>query len=151
MLARGCQYVLYSSYPPTGFRLSTHGEHPIRRGEGQGSVIDVTGLDKSQTRTRMLLRGLHRVTLHRSRDLDGDGLEDLILNTYGDGNLNSYGGRFALYWQTPEFAALWQDAVAEILYGPLEGALVEDVLVDHVGMISSDMGDFNGDGRTSWR
>jgi len=131
----------------TGFRLSTHGEHPIRRGEGQGSVIDVTGLAKNQTRTRMLLRGLHRVTLHRSHDLDGDGLEDIIINTYGDGILSSYGGRFAIYWRTPEFAELWQDAPEEIPYGPLQGALVEDVLVNRVGMISSDVGDFNGDGK----
>lgn len=131
----------------SGFRLSTHGEHPIQRGRGQGSVIDVTGLDRGQPRARMLLRGLHRVTLHRSHDLDGDGLEDVIVNTYGDGNLTSYGGRFALYWQTPDFAERWQDAPAEIPYGPLEGALVEDVLVDRVGMISSAVGDFNGDGR----
>ena len=131
----------------SGFRLSTHGEHPIRRGEGQGSVIDVTGLAKNQPRSRMLLRGLHRVTLHRTHDLDGDGLEDLILNTYGDGIMASYGGHFSIYWQTPEFAELWQDAPAEIPYGPLQGALVEDVLVDRVGMISSDVGDFNGDGK----
>lgn len=130
----------------TGFRLSTHGEHPIQRGEGQGSVIDVTGLDQGQPRTRMLLRGLHRVTLHRSHDLDGDGLKDIVVNTYGDGNLTSYGGRFAIYWQMPEFAELWQDAPAEIPYGPLTGALMEDVLVDRVGMISSAVADFDGDG-----
>ncbi len=131
----------------TGIRLSTHGEHPIERGNPQGSITDVTGLNKGETRARMLAKGLHRVTMHRTHDMDGDGLDDIVVNTYGDGNLSSFGGRFALYWQTPEYVSLWEDAAAEIPYGPLEGALKETILVDRVGMISSAVGDFNNDGR----
>ncbi|UCG74101.1 MAG: VCBS repeat-containing protein, partial [Chromatiales bacterium] len=131
----------------TGIRVSTHGEHPIERGKGQGSVTDVAGLNKGESRVRMLLKGLHRVTMHRTHDMDGDGLVDIVVNSFGDGILSNYGGRLVLYWQTPEYTSLWEDAAAEIPPGPLEGALEENVLLDRVGMISSAIGDFNDDGR----
>ena len=130
-----------------GIRLSTHGEHPIEHGKARGSITDITGLDSGETRLRMLVKGMHRVTMHRTHDMDGDGLADILVNTYGDGALSSFGGRFAIYWQTPEFNSLWEDAAAEIPAGPLEGALEENILVDRVGMISSAVGDFNDDGR----
>ena len=131
----------------TGVRLSTHGEHPIERDNAQGSVIDIAGLDGSEARVRMLAKGMHRLTMHQTHDLDGDDLGDIVVNTYGDGILSNFGGRFALLWQTPEYAALWDEAPAEIPAGPLKGALDETILIDRVGMISSAVGDFNDDGR----
>ena len=120
----------------TGIRVSTHGKHPFEKGNPQGFVADVAGLDKDEARVRMLAKGLHRTTLHRTHDMNGDGLDDIVVNTFGDGNLASYGGALRIYWQTPEYAALWEDAAEEIPQGPLKGALEETILVEHVGMIS---------------
>ena len=131
----------------TGVRLSTHGKHPIEGDNAVGSIIDVTGLDEGSVRNRMLVQGLHRVAMHQTQDLDGDGREDLLVNTYGDGIFSSFGGQLSLYWQTPEYASLWDAAPAEIPAGPLQGAFEESVLVNQVGMISSAIGDFNDDGR----
>jgi hypothetical protein len=65
----------------------------------------------------------------------------------GDGLAQSHGGALSIYWQTPEFTGLWQDAPAEIPAGMLEGALRETVLIKQVGMISSAIADFNNDGK----
>jgi len=131
----------------TGIRLSTHGKHPIERDIPTGAIVDITDLHEGAARNRMLVNGLHRVTMHQTHDMDGDGREDIVVNTYGDGILSSFGGLFSLYWQTPDYRSLWEQAPAEIPRGPLEGALEETVLVEHVGMISSAVGDFNDDGR----
>jgi hypothetical protein len=130
-----------------GVRVSTHGKHPFEEGNPQGYIADVAGLDKDETQVRMLVRGLHRTTLHRTHDMDIDGLSDIVVNTFGDGNLASYGGKLSLYWQTPEFSNLWEDAAEMIPSGTLKGALEETILVEHVGMISSAIADFNDDGK----
>lgn len=130
----------------TGFRLSQHGEMPVQEGKGQATITDWTGFGTGEVRTRMLVNGLHRITQIHTRDLNGDGLGDIVATMFGDGNLGSGGGRFSVFWQTPDFARLWQDAPATIPNGPLEGALRETVLVERAGMISSQVADFNNDG-----
>jgi hypothetical protein len=131
----------------TGIRLSTHGEFPLELGNAQGYIMDWDGFGEENSQKRMLVNGVHRITQHKTRDLDGDGLDDILLNTFGDGILVNYGGLLSIFWQSPEYAELWKDAPAEIPHGPLEGALEETVLSNHTGMISSAIGDFNGDGR----
>ncbi|MFT4824052.1 MAG: hypothetical protein ACJAUG_001136 [Halioglobus sp.] len=130
----------------TGVRVSTHGKHPMG-GQPSGSIIDVTGLHEGATRSRMLVKGLHRVSMHQTQDMDGDGRGDIAINTYGDGIFSNFGGKFSLLWQTPEYPSLWEQAPAEIPIGTLEGALEETALVNQVGMISSAIGDFNDDGK----
>jgi hypothetical protein len=131
----------------TGIRLGQHGEMPVEEGNGQATIIDWTGFDTGEPRARMLVNGLHRITQLHTHDLDGDGLDDIVASMFGDGNQNVGGGRFSIFWQTADYAELWEDAPAEIPHGPLEGALRETVLVERAGMISSQIADFNNDGR----
>lgn len=130
-----------------GIRVVQHGEMPVQIGNGQATVVDWTGFGAGEARARMLVGGLHRITQMHNHDMNGDGLDDIVVSMFGDGNQNVGGGRFSIFWQTPEFAELWKDAPDEIPDGPLEGALRETVLVDRAGMISSQIADFNGDGK----
>ena len=131
----------------TGFRLSVHGENPMQIGNGQATITDWTGFDTRESRTRMLVNGLHRITQHQTHDLNGDGLDDIVATMFGNGNLATGGGRFSIFWQTPEFAELWEDAPVEIPRGPLDGALRETVLMDRAGIMHTGIADFNHDGR----
>lgn len=130
----------------TGFRLSQHGEMPIQEGNGQATITDWTGFGSGEVRTRMLVNGMHRITQHHTQDLNGDGLDDIVATMFGDGNQGSGGGRFSIFWQTEDFAELWEDAPAQIPNGPMAGGLRETVLVERAGMISSQISDFNNDG-----
>ena len=129
----------------TGIRVSVHGEFPLDLGNPQGYITDWDGFGTSDSTQRMLVNGLHRITQHKTYDMDGDGLDDILVNTFGDGNIVNYGGQISIFWQTPGFAAIWPNAPTEIPHGPLEGALEETILSDHVGMISTAIGDFNND------
>ena len=131
----------------TGIRLSVHGVFPIQPGNPRGYISDWTGFDTRESRARMVVNGLHRITQHQTHDMNGDGLEDIVATMFGDGNLEVGGGRFSIFWQTPEFAGLWEDAPAEIPRGPLEGALRETVLMERAGIMSTGIADFNNDGR----
>jgi hypothetical protein len=131
----------------TGIRVSVHGQFPVEAGNPKGYITDWTGFDTRESRGRMVVSGIHRITEHHTHDLNGDGLEDIVATMFGDGNLGVGGGRFSVYWQTPEFAELWEDAPAEIPFGPLEGALRETVLLERAGMIGSTIADFNNDGK----
>ena len=128
-----------------GIRLSQHGEMPVQEGKGQATITDWTGFETGEPRSRMLVGGMHRITQMQTADLNGDGLEDILATMFGDGNQGSGGGRFSIFWQTPEFAMLWENAPDKIPNGPLEGALTETVLLQRAGMISAQIADFNND------
>ena len=132
----------------TGIRMSTYGEFPVEPGNGQSYIADLDGFgeDGQETRERMLVNGLHRIVQMHTHDMDGDGLDDIVATQMGDGLAQSHGGALSIYWQTPEFTRLWQDAPAEVP-AMLEGALRETVLINQVGMISSAIADFNNDGK----
>ena len=131
----------------TGVRLSAHGWAPLDVGKGNGHITDFTGLETGKPQRRMLLGGAYRIAQSHNHDLNGDGLEDIVVAKYGDGNQHVHGGGLSILWQTPEFAEIWKDAPAEIPRGPLEGALRETVLTNHVGPVGSAIADFNNDGR----
>ena len=131
----------------SGIRLTIHGENPMEIGNGQATITDWTGFGTRESRTRMLANGLQRITQHLTHDLNGDGLEDILVTMFGNGNLAVGGGRFSIFWQTPEFAELWEDAPAEIPQGPLQGALRETVLMERAGIMHTGIADFNQDGR----
>ena len=131
----------------TGIRLSVHGEFPPEPGNGQAYIADWDGFDTREARARMLVNGVHRITQINTHDLNGDGLEDITVSMFGDGNLAVGEGRFSIFWQTPEFARAWQDAPDEIPHGTLEGTLSETVLMNRAGPIGFDIADFNGDDR----
>ena len=131
----------------SGVRLSVHGEFPVQPGNPEGYISDWTGFDTRESRSRMVVNGLHRITQHQTHDLNGDGLEDIVATMFGDGNLDVGGGRFSIFWQTPDFAEVWEDAPAEIPLGPLDGGLRETVLMERAGVMSAGIADFTGDGR----
>lgn len=132
----------------TGIRLSTHGNMPIDSPEQRaGSIIDWTDFGTEKQQARMLINGIQRVTQHHTHDLNGDGLEDIIVPMFGDGNLGVGDGRFTIFWQTPEYEKMWQDAPAGNPPGPLEGAFREEVLMELAGPVAARIADFNKDGR----
>ena len=127
----------------TGIRMSVHGQFPVEEGNPKGYIVDWARFDARESRARMVVKGLHRVTEHHTYDLNGDGLEDIVATMFGDGNLAVGGGRFSIFWQTPEYAEIWEDAPVEIPVGPLEGALRETVLLERAGILL-DSGDIFG-------
>ena len=131
----------------TGIRVSVHGEFPPEIGNGQSYIADWDGFDTREARARMLVNGFHRITQINTHDLNGDGLDDITATMFGEGNLATGGGRFSVFWQTPEFADARQDGPAEIPRGTLQGTLRETVLMDRAGPIGSQIADFNGDDR----
>ena len=131
---------------PTGLRISLHGTHPVIAKDPKGQVIDWE-LDGKRSRVRMLANGFSRITQMHTQDLNGDGLQDIVVTGFGDGMLTVGGGRFSILWQTPEYARMYANAPAEIPQGPLPGAFKETVLMDRAGMIGTAIADFNADGR----
>ena len=104
-----------------GFRLSLLGDFDKDRGRGQ--VIDVVREDGA-LRARPVVEDFHRLTQARTADLDGDGLEDLLLCGFGD-----YGvGRVSVLWGRPG------------------GGWEEEILVDRSGAVAVEPRDFDGDG-----
>jgi hypothetical protein len=97
---------------------------------------------------RLLANGFSRITQTHTVDMDGDGLDDVVVTSFADGMLEGGGGRgkLAVLWQTPLFSKQWPSASAE---APLSarGALEETVLLPRAGMIGTVVGDFNNDGK----
>jgi hypothetical protein len=131
----------------TGIRLGVHGEFPIRPGEGEGYITDLVGFANGETTEHMLVNGMHRIIQLHTIDMNDDGLDDIVANTYGDGIGTYFGGGVSIYYQQPGYPDHWANAPAEIPRGILEGALIENKLLYLVGTISSVVDDFNNDGK----
>jgi len=129
----------------TGVRLVTHGHFPMSK-VGIARITDWE-FEGGKQRARMLVNGKQRLVQHHSVDMNGDGLVDIVANAFGDGIFQDANSLLALYYQTPEYSKLWQDAPAEISPGPLPGALREKIVAVDSGLIGSTIADFNNDGR----
>ncbi len=129
----------------TGMRLVTHGRFPMTK-VGIGRITDWEFEGKTP-RARMLINGEQRLVEHHTVDMNGDGLPDIVANAFGDGYADGAKSVLAIFYQTPGYQKLWQDAPAEIPPGPLAGALRENVLDRTAGLIGNTIADFNNDGR----
>ncbi len=129
----------------TGVRVVTHGRFPMSK-VGIARITDWE-FEDGQSRARMLVNGKQRFVQHHTIDMNGDGLTDIVANAFGDGIFQDAYSELAIYYQTPEYAKLWQDAPTEIAPGMLPGALRERVIATDAGLIGSTIADFNNDGR----
>lgn len=129
----------------TGMRLVTHGRFPMTK-VGLGRITDWE-FDGKEPRARMLINGEQRLVEHHTVDMNGDGLPDIVANAFGDGYADGAKSVLTIFYQTPGYTKLWQDAPAEIPPGPLAGALREKVLDRTAGLIGNTIADFNNDGR----
>lgn len=130
----------------TGIRFAAHGEFPPERGNGQSFITDLVGFSAGDKTEHMLLYGRHRIINVHTVDMNADGLPDIVLNSFGDGLNNDFGGGLTILWQQPEYAKIWPNGPAMIPAGALEGALREELVLDQVGAISSSVADLDNDG-----
>lgn len=128
----------------TGVRVVEHGRFPMTE-VGIARISDWT-LENGELRARMLVNGKQRFVQHDTVDMNGDGLADIVANAFGDGVQEDARSELSIYYQTPEFAKLWEDAAAEIPPGMLPGGLRESILARDAGLIDSAVADFNDDG-----
>lgn len=131
----------------TGVRVSTVSDGIQKEPKMTSKVFDIERIDGDKLRKRTLVSGHHRITQHFTKDINGDDLEDIVLVAYGDGVFADAKSVAAIYWQTPEYQELWNNAPASIPAGPLPGAFRETVLTNRAGAIGIGIGDFNQDGK----
>jgi len=128
----------------TGMRLVTHGRFPM----SQVGIARITDweFDDEDGHARMLVNGKQRFVQHHTVDMNGDGLDDIVANAFGDGIFQDANSELSIYYQTPEYADIYPDAPAEIAPGMLPGALRESIIATDAGLIGSTIADFNNDG-----
>lgn len=131
----------------TGIRLSGHGEFPIVPGSGEAYITDLVGFSSGDKSEHMLVYGKHRIIQAHTVDMNGDGLDDIVANMFGDGVGVDFGGGLSVFWQEPGYAEAWKNAPEQIPAGVLNGALRESQLINQVGAIGSTVADFDNDGR----
>jgi FG-GAP-like repeat len=129
----------------TGVRVLTHGRFPMTK-VGLATLTDLE-FEGNTARPRMLVNGKQRFVEHHDVDMNGDGLKDIVANAFGDGIFGDAQAELTIFWQTPEYAALWPSAPAEIAPGVLPGALRETNISKQSGMIGSAVADMNNDGK----
>ncbi len=127
-----------------GARVLTHGRFPMTE-VGLAAMTDID-FNGEEPRARMLVNGKQRYVEHHDVDMDGDGLEDIVTNAFGDGIFGDSNSELVVNWRTPDFDRIYADAAAEIPPGVLEGALVETIVSDQSGLIGSAVADMNNDG-----
>ena len=128
-----------------GARVVEHGRFPMSR-VGIARISDWE-FDGENLRPRMLVNGKQRFVQHHNRDMNGDGLVDIVANAFGDGIFDDAESELTIFYQTPEFEQAWREAPAEIPPGVLDGALRESIISRDSGTIGSTIADFNNDGR----
>ena len=128
-----------------GYRIATIGALDMDRGNGR--IVDLTLARKGPPSQAALLSGAHRLTHIVSRDLDGDGREDLVAVEFGDGYGPPGRGRLSVLWATPRFEEVVAKGAKAIPTGPLSGALEQTTLMAEAGPLNVVVDDFNGDGR----
>ncbi|MCG3170122.1 MAG: hypothetical protein CALGDGBN_01659 [Pseudomonadales bacterium] len=135
---------IHMTLTDTGVRVLTHGRFPMTK-VGIAALTDWE-FDGTTPRARMLVNGKQRFVEHQMADMNGDGLEDIVANAFGDGIAGDAQAELTIFWQTPEFRARWQDAPATIPPGVLSGALRETIVSNQGGLIGSAVGDIDNDG-----
>jgi len=106
-----------------GVRIALAGD--FARDARQGRVVDLP-IDEHGTpgAPRVVLDGLHRTIEARTRDLDGDGADDLVVVGFGDGVGQGF-GKVSIYWSERD----------------------EQVLLDRAGGLGAEIVDLDRDGR----
>ena len=136
---------IHMSLTETGVRVLTHGRFPMSK-VGLAALTDWE-FEGDTPRAHMLVNGKQRFVKHHVVDMNGDGLDDIVANAFGDGVFGDAQAELTIFWQTPEYQKAWQEAPAEIAPGVLPGALRETIISDQSGMISSAIGDLDNDGK----
>ena len=136
---------IHMALTETGVRVLTHGRFPMTK-VGLAALTDWE-FGGDTPKARMLVNGKQRFVKFHDVDLNGDGLKDIVANAFGDGVFGDAQAELTIFWQTPDYATLWQSAPAEIAPGVLPGALRETIISKQAGMIGSAIGDMNNDGR----
>jgi len=114
---------------PEGFRLTLAGDFNFD--QQRSEVIDFEFVGE-ELRATPLIQGFHRATQSWTRDIDGDGREDLVLVGFGDGVGPGY-GKVSLFW----------GAASE---GTEPAGFEEQVLLDRAGGLGAQVDDVDGDG-----
>lgn len=135
---------IHMTLTESGVRVLTHGRFPMTK-VGIAALTDWE-FDGAKPRAHMLVNGKQRFVEHQMADMNGDGLEDIVANAFGDGVAGDAQAELTIFWQTPEFRELWQDAPESIPPGVLPGALRETIVSNQGGLISSAVGDIDNDG-----
>lgn len=135
---------IHMSLTDTGVRVMTHGRFPLSP-VGLAALTDWE-FEGDKPKARMLVNGKQRFVKFNMFDMNGDGLDDIVANAFGDGIFGDAQAELTIFWQTPEFEQLWQDAPAEIPPGVLPGALRETFVSKQSGLISNAVGDIDNDG-----
>jgi hypothetical protein len=135
---------IHMTQTSTGVRVLTHGRFPMSP-VGLAALTDWE-FDGAEPRARMLVNGKHRFVEHHDVDMDGDGLEDIVANAFGDGIFGDANAELTIFWRTALFGAIYADASAEIPPGVLAGALEETIVSNQSGLIGSAIADMNKDG-----
>ncbi len=129
----------------TGVRVLTHGRFPMTK-VGIAALTDWE-FEGDKPRARMLVNGKQRFVKHHLYDMNGDGIDDIVANAFGDGIFGDAKSELAIYYGTSQYSKLWAAAPTEIPAGMLSGALRENIVSEQAGLISSSIADFNKDGK----
>jgi hypothetical protein len=127
-----------------GVRVLEHGRFPMTE-VGLGRIVDYKFKD-DDVRTRMLVDGWQRSVQFHRHDMNGDGLDDFVANAFGDGIFLDANSELTIFYATPKFAELLENAPSDIEPGVLPGALRQDIIARDAGLIGSAVADFNNDG-----